>query len=131
VRTHCRSLRLRAQTLEPLWNLLIRCERPENCKAKISFCNFNALIGGRTRTRTLDPLIKSQLLYQLSYAPQPRGQATTMNAAQAGRRRRLLRVTAWLEVRPGPSREPYLGHCVGDSKRGKSLKIRACATRET
>ena len=28
--------------------------------------------GGRTRTRTLDPLIKSQLLYQLSYAP-PRG----------------------------------------------------------
>ncbi len=25
-------------------------------------------IGGRTRTRTLDPLIKSQLLYQLSYA---------------------------------------------------------------
>jgi hypothetical protein len=28
-------------------------------------------IGGRTRTRTLDPLIKSQLLYQLSYAPAP------------------------------------------------------------
>ena len=26
-------------------------------------------VGGRTRTRTLDPLIKSQLLYQLSYAP--------------------------------------------------------------
>ena len=25
--------------------------------------------GGCTRTRTLDPLIKSQLLYQLSYAP--------------------------------------------------------------
>src|SRR5579871_393359 len=25
--------------------------------------------GGRTRSRTLDPLIKSQLLYQLSYAP--------------------------------------------------------------
>jgi hypothetical protein len=29
----------------------------------------NGLLGGRTRTRTLDPLIKSQLLYQLSYAP--------------------------------------------------------------
>jgi hypothetical protein len=28
------------------------------------------LIGGRTRARTLDPLIKSQLLYQLSYAPE-------------------------------------------------------------
>ena len=27
------------------------------------------LYGGRTRTRTWDPLIKSQLLYQLSYAP--------------------------------------------------------------
>ena len=25
--------------------------------------------GGRTRTRTWDPLIKSQLLYHLSYAP--------------------------------------------------------------
>src|SRR2546430_12476980 len=28
------------------------------------------LLGGRTRTRTWDPLIKSQLLYQLSYAPE-------------------------------------------------------------
>ena len=27
------------------------------------------LNGGRTRARTWDPLIKSQLLYQLSYAP--------------------------------------------------------------
>ena len=26
-------------------------------------------IGGRSRTRTYGPLIKSQLLYQLSYAP--------------------------------------------------------------
>ena len=29
--------------------------------------------GGCTRIRTLDPLIKSQLLYQLSYAPLPDG----------------------------------------------------------
>ena len=30
--------------------------------------------GGRSRDRTCDPLIKSQLLYQLSYAPGlPRG----------------------------------------------------------
>ena len=29
-------------------------------------------IGGRSRTRTYGPLIKSQLLYQLSYAPAPR-----------------------------------------------------------
>jgi hypothetical protein len=27
--------------------------------------------GGRSRARTYDPLIKSQLLYQLSYAPAP------------------------------------------------------------
>jgi hypothetical protein len=27
--------------------------------------------GGRTRIRTLDRLIKSQLLYQLSYTPSP------------------------------------------------------------
>lgn len=31
----------------------------------------NVDIGGRRRIRTLDPLIKSQLLYQLSYAPLP------------------------------------------------------------
>ena len=30
---------------------------------------LNGINGGRTRTRTWDPLIKSQLLYQLSYAP--------------------------------------------------------------
>ena len=36
--------------------------------------------GGRTRTRTLDPLIKSQLLYQLSYAP-----GADEASAQAGR----------------------------------------------
>ena len=36
--------------------------------------------GGRTRTRTLDPLIKSQLLYQLSYAP-----GADKASAQAGR----------------------------------------------
>jgi hypothetical protein len=29
--------------------------------------------GRRTRTRTVDPLIKSQLLYQLSYAPPSAG----------------------------------------------------------
>ena len=28
--------------------------------------------GGRSRIRTYDPLIKSQLLYQLSYAPAKR-----------------------------------------------------------
>ena len=31
--------------------------------------NIGMISGGRTRARTWDPLIKSQLLYQLSYAP--------------------------------------------------------------
>ena len=33
------------------------------------FLKHRLRLGGRTRTRTVDPLIKSQLLYQLSYAP--------------------------------------------------------------
>ena len=47
--------------------------------------------GGRTRTRTWDPLIKSQLLYQLSYAPIPwetpltRDQGTTAELVLWGR----------------------------------------------
>ena len=31
--------------------------------------DIGMMSGGRTRARTCDPLIKSQLLYQLSYAP--------------------------------------------------------------
>ena len=43
--------------------------------------------GGRTRTRTLDPLIKSQLLYQLSYAPEllRRGSAERAWLSKGGR----------------------------------------------
>ena len=42
-------------------------------------------IGGRTRTRTWDPLIKSQLLYQLSYAPgiPPRSPARAASCSKA------------------------------------------------
>ena len=36
--------------------------------------------GGRTRARTWDPLIKSQLLYQLSYASVPCGKAGDLEA---------------------------------------------------
>ena len=39
------------------------------------------MIGGRTRARTWDPLIKSQLLYQLSYAP---GMPMAENSARRG-----------------------------------------------
>ena len=44
--------------------------------------------GGCTRIRTLDPLIKSQLLYQLSYAPggrgKPRRNQGAFHSAQGG-----------------------------------------------
>ena len=45
------------------------------------------IIGGRTRIRTLDPLIKSQLLYQLSYAPDAEkliGFAVMLHTARRG-----------------------------------------------
>ena len=41
---------------------------------------FKDIFGGRTRTRTWDPLIKSQLLYQLSYAPGSPMRARPANA---------------------------------------------------
>jgi hypothetical protein len=45
----------------------------DDCRRLQIAANYQTIsttwIGGRTRTRTLDPLIKSQLLYQLSYAP--------------------------------------------------------------
>ena len=44
--------------------------RAANAKlSRLRRLSAGAVDGGRTRTRTLDPLIKSQLLYQLSYAP--------------------------------------------------------------
>jgi hypothetical protein len=56
-------------------------------------------LGGRTRARTWDPLIKSQLLYQLSYAP-----GTGPEKAFA-RRRRLAKqppnVQQWGRSFPG------------------------------
>ena len=46
--------------------ILVRALFHTESKKNIYFLGFD---GGRTRARTLDPLIKSQLLYQLSYAP--------------------------------------------------------------
>ena len=43
---------------------------------EVERAKYLILFGGRTRTRTLDPLIKSQLLYQLSYAPGARIEAS-------------------------------------------------------
>ena len=56
--THCRTLRCFA-TLVGF----------SSCATKIKHTQKGVFIfGGGTGTRTLDPLIKSQLLYQLSYA---------------------------------------------------------------
>ena len=44
--------------------------------------NLNQIFGGRTRIRTLDPLIKSQLLYQLSYTPEITANVTTPSMYQ-------------------------------------------------
>ena len=43
-------------------------EALQNKKPAIA-CGVKVWDGGRARARTVDPLIKSQLLYQLSYAP--------------------------------------------------------------
>ena len=43
---------------------------PRGAQPKSNPAQVFDFIGGRTRTRTWDPLIKSQLLYQLSYAPE-------------------------------------------------------------
>src|SRR5258708_7137179 len=88
------------------------------------------MIGGRTRARTWDPLIKSQLLYQLSYAPglpltggppsgvrlakagggvQPRGPSLTTRTAQEKTPRRTPRLVRPYLSRPGgPARPPCL-----------------------
>jgi hypothetical protein len=44
-------------------------EQKGTCLGTGNTLKMQGIFGGRTRTRTLDPLIKSQLLYQLSYAP--------------------------------------------------------------
>ena len=52
----------------------LRCEPgSEQCRANHFAKNETGAGGGRSRIRTYDPLIKSQLLYQLSYAPRRRG----------------------------------------------------------
>ena len=64
-------VRYRFQNLllvEPLQLSLQKGFRPVCAAQKNTPCSVCFYRGGRTGTRTLDPLIKSQLLYQLSYA---------------------------------------------------------------
>ena len=54
------------RTLEPSWNLSPRPFKLGGVASEKSTNYFKQLNGGRTRTRTLDPLIKSQLLPKLN-----------------------------------------------------------------
>jgi transposase len=46
-----------------------KCPSEHRPRRSILSCCMKGLSGGRTRARTWDPMIKSHLLYQLSYAP--------------------------------------------------------------
>ena len=59
----------------------VACTTPS--ASKIIAGNINGLNGGCSRIRTYDPLIKSQLLYQLSYAP-PKREAPYSSEAPLG-----------------------------------------------
>src|SRR5256885_1591988 len=86
--------------------------------------------GGRRRTRTFDPLIKSQLLYQLSYAPRPTswasGASTDSDKSRAqqdiGAKERFATKQGFAQSkacaqkesrRVGTRRLPYVGDRVG------------------
>src|SRR5262245_60398167 len=56
------------QTLEPVGTFTMTAVG-HRTQVDIFSLIYNLLRGGRSRTRTYDPLIKSQLLYHLSYAP--------------------------------------------------------------
>ena len=58
-------------------------EGADSRKAPISRSLFASGNGGRSRARTCDPLIKSQLLYQLSYAPDASGCPEKRNPRRA------------------------------------------------
>src|SRR5271165_747736 len=68
---------------------------------------FILCFGGRTRIRTLDPLIKSQLLYQLSYAPAYLREATYNPARAACLRLRSLFMGAMPGVRRTAAEEDW------------------------
>src|SRR3984957_7279253 len=64
------------------------------------------LLGGRTRARTWDPLIKSQLLYQLSYAPGTSPETATARGRRLAKRPRDVQQTCGLFESPRRERKP-------------------------
>src|SRR3546814_16852082 len=87
-----------------------RLPRERERRRHLSYSKVSGKNGGRTRTRTLDPLIKSQLLYQLSYAP-PWDRGPPEN-------RLLLRLSPLLQGRQGPTGNGMSAGTRGDSKSG-------------
>ena len=62
------------------------------------------VFGGRTRARTWDPLIKSQLLYQLSYAPGlPSTGLAPLGAGHLAKRPRTVQPRVLQNPRPSAS----------------------------
>jgi len=58
-----------ARALDPLWNLKPNKTTWQSVRSKKIRINFNGLYGGRTRTRTWDPLMKSQRVKMLGIGP--------------------------------------------------------------
>src|SRR5687768_4317407 len=94
------------------------------------------MIGGRTRIRTLDPLIKSQLLYQLSYAPGPR--LGSPKPASFSKARRDCPANAAARDEPAesrPSRREIAAHMLAPSAAatpwGRTVASHADQQRET
>ena len=87
------------------------CSRPPSCEGTGKEGLF---LGGRTRARTWDPLIKSQLLYQLSYAPGTSVQESlrkSRSCSKASRRcpargRQFSQPGAWGETRRKTTKKP-------------------------
>jgi hypothetical protein len=80
--------------------------------------------GGRTRARTLDPLIKSQLLYQLSYAP-----IAICRAASLGKGRRLAKARQTVQRKRALEERPRASTCAGSDSFSFSLCRPACSCR--
>ncbi len=75
---------LNARALEPLWNLKPNGISQQNVRSKKIGINFSDLDGGRTRTRTLDPLIFSKRpVWRRAYRQSVQARLSPASAATA------------------------------------------------
>src|SRR5271163_4471759 len=80
------------------------CSRPPSRKG---IGKKGLFLGGRSRARTYDPLIKSQLLYQLSYAPGTSGPESLRKRGRLTKRPPDVQQSGegFPVLRPGPARQ--------------------------